>query len=463
MISYAIAARRMQSRELWRTASLLLVSLVAVAPIQLRAEVIEAPEIRFPVEKFQLKNGLTVLMAQDSSAPLISFQTWYRVGSKDEEVGATGLAHLFEHMMFRGTKRFGLGKFSDLVSFNGGTFNAYTTRDSTVYYENIPAGKLELVMELESDRMENLIVNDEVFRAEREVVKEERRLRVEDDVLGQLFERVFATGFTKHPYRWPVVGYMKDLEVMPTEKVRGFYNKFYAPNNAVLVIAGDFDPSKARKWVEKYYGVISAKPLDRTVPNPEPYQSGERFSEVREKVESEYYTLSFLTPGENDEDGFALELLGHILGSGTSSRLYKRLVYEGGLATSAGAGISRLQQHGLFHIFVTLKRGASMDAVQKVAQGEVWSARNKLYSEAEVSQAKVQVMKSYVTSLKTISGKATALGLNESLLGSYEYLFTDLARFQAVTPEKIKQVANKYLTAKRRNTVLVRPAKGGGQ
>ncbi len=443
-----------------------------VNPLSVKAaETAEAPTqaddwdeaIRFPVERYELKNGLTVLLAPDRSAPLISYQTWFRVGSKDEKPGATGLAHLFEHMMFRGAKRFGPGEMDRLVSSNGGSLNAFTTRDSTAYYLILPAGKLELAVDLESDRLESLVVNETNFFAEREVVKEERRLRVEDDVVGQLFEQIFETVFKSHPYRWPVVGYMKDLEKMPTDSVRDFHSRFYVPANAIVVIAGDFDVSSAKRLIEKYYGRIPGKPRPVEEIALEPYAKFERHAQVRKRVESEYYTLSFLTPSAGHEDGYALDLLGNILGHGTSSRLYRRLVYEAQLATGVNTGLSSLQQHGVFHVFVTLRRGASVKEVQKIVLGEIWSARNKLYQEGELKKARTQVIKSYVDSLKTIHGKASALGLNETLLGSYQHLFKDLGRYRAVTPLRIQQVANLYLTPNRRTAVIVRPEASGGR
>jgi zinc protease len=227
--------------------------------------------IRFPVEKFKLANGLTVLLNEDHSAPIISYHTWFRVGSKNEEVGYTGIAHLFEHMMFKGAKRYTGEQFDRVLQANGGVNNAFTTHDYTGYYETLPGSKLELVADIEADRMENLQITPENLTSERDVVKEERRFRVDNNPGGVLREALYGTAFKVHPYRWPVIGYMEDISRIDVAKANEFYRTYYAPNNAVLVISGDFDKAEAKRIVEKYYGAIKSQEIPQRPRPPEPH------------------------------------------------------------------------------------------------------------------------------------------------------------------------------------------------
>lgn len=226
------------------------------AQAELPTQVSIADQIRFPVEKYQLSNGLTVLLHEDHSAPIISIHQWFRVGSANEHPGRTGIAHFFEHLMFKGTPKYPNRELDRQIQANGGTNNAFTTRDYTGYYENMPSGKLELILDIESDRMRNLGFDEKEIKNEREVVKEERRYRVENNVYGYLHENVFETVFRVHPYRWPVIGYMRDLNATSIDDLKEFYRVFYAPNNAVLVITGDFKSSQAKSLIEKYYAKI---------------------------------------------------------------------------------------------------------------------------------------------------------------------------------------------------------------
>ena len=225
-------------------------------------------KINFPVEKIKLKNGMTVLLHQDRSIPMISFHQWYRVGSRHEKPGRTGLAHFFEHLMFKGTKKISRDQLEVLIQANGGSNNAFTSRDYTGYYVDFPSGQLELAMQIESDRMRNLIFDMAAIQSEREVVKEERRMRVEDSVDGSIMEATYSTVFKAHPYRWPVIGYMADLNAATIEDLKEFYRAYYAPNNTVLVVAGDFELSKAKSLVNKYYGSIKSETEDTTETPP---------------------------------------------------------------------------------------------------------------------------------------------------------------------------------------------------
>ncbi len=412
--------------------------------------------IRLDVEKYTLENGLTVLLYEDHTAPIVSYNTWFRVGSKDETPGLTGMAHLFEHMMFKGAKRYTGEQFDKILQANGAVNNAFTTQDYTGYYIDGPSNKLELIMDIESDRMVNLQVTEENLKAEREVVKEERRLRTENSVVGTIYENMFSTVYKVHPYRWPVVGWMQDLNRMTVVDCQAFYKNFYAPNNAVIVVAGDIDKARVKGLIKKYYGSLEAsKTLKKSVLPAEPAQRGERFQQVNKKVETPTLAVAFRSSKAGDDETFALDLLASILGSGESSRLHRRLVYSEQKALSAKAFNLTPQEPGIFEIMVSLRSGATDDDVLKAIYGEIWKVRKVPVSEQELSKVKNQVMMEYVSSMKTIRGKANVLALNEIMFGNYQVVFDDLIKYNNVTREQILQVADKYLRPEQRSVVKV--------
>lgn len=416
-------------------------------------------QVRFKVEKFTLPNGLTVLLHEDHSVPLVSYHTWFRVGSKDEDQGLTGMAHLFEHMMFKGAKRYTGEQFDTMLQANGATNNAFTTSDYTGYYENLPSDKLELAIDIESDRMENLQINAESLKSEREVVKEERRFRVDNNPGGLIREAMNSTVFKVSPYRWPVIGYMPDLDNVTPENATAFYKMYYAPNNAVIVVAGDFDPKEARKLIERYYGKIKSQPINRKKYIEEPTQNAARQQFLEKDVQSTQFVIAYPTPKAGTDEAYALDLLANIMGSGTSSRLHQRLVYKDQIATSASAFNWTMQDSGIFQVYVTLKPEASFDRAQRAAFGEMWRPRNLRITDVELQKAKNQVMKSYVDGLKTIHGKAEALAINEIYYGDYEQLFKDLDRYNKVTADQVKKAAQKYLGPEKSSLIVLKRKK----
>lgn len=421
-------------------------------------------QIRFKVEKYQLPNGLTVLLHEDHSVPLVSYQTWFRVGSKNEKPGLTGMAHLFEHMMFKGAKRFSGEQFDLMLQANGATNNAFTTQDYTGYYENLPSAKLELVIDIESDRMENLRITDDGLKSERDVVKEERRFRVDNNPMGILRESLFATTFRVHPYRWPVIGHMADLDNVTQHNAMEFYRTYYAPNNATVVVAGDFDPKEAKRLIEKHYGSIKSQPIPELKIAPEPKQTSPRTQFLSRDVQTTQFILSYQTPKAGTDESYALDLLANMMGRGASSRLYQRLIYKDQTASGVAVFNQTLQDAGQFQIVVTMKAGQPFASAERAVMGELWRPRNLPIKVDELQKAKNQVMKSYVDSLKTIQGKAEALAMNETLFRNYEELFKDLARYNAVTPQQIRDVAVKFLAPNQATLVVLRPkAKGANQ
>jgi len=413
------------------------------------------PSIKFDVQKYELKNGLKILLHVDKSSPLIAYYTWFKVGSRNEEPGYTGIAHLFEHMMFKGAQRYDGKSFDKILAANGATNNAFTTRDATAYYAVLPSHKLELIIDLESDRMENLQITQAHLESEREVVKEERRYRVDNQPQGSLFEGVFDTVFKVHPYRWPVIGWMSDLNRITVDKCKEFFRTYYAPNNATVVIAGDFKISEAKSLIEKYYGHISSQPLPSQSFPEEPPQTAQREKRVSKNVQNEHVAISFKTAPSSSDDVYALEILSEILGGGEFSRLYKKLVYQKQLASQVLVDHSSMAGPGVLTLYIALKPGASHSDVLQTAYSVLWDARNKLFTDKELLIAKNQVLRSHVETLKTVNGKASSLGYNEVVFGSYDHLFKDLAKYEAVTLQNLKEVSAKYLNPEQRNLIVL--------
>lgn len=436
-------------------------TIVFVLLLSHSAHAIQTPQIQLDVEKYQLGNGLTVLLHVDRSVPVVSYHTFFKVGSRDEEPGYTGLAHLFEHMMFKGAKRYKNSDFDRLLRANGASYNAWTTFDLTGYYIDLPSDKLELAIDLESDRMESLQVNEENLTSEREVVKEERRFRYDNNVRGTLWENTITQLYSKSNYRWPVIGYMEDLTRADVSKCRDFFRQYYAPNNAIIIVSGDFAPAKAKALIEKYYGHIKKQNIKRPEGLSEPQLSEQKIKIVEKDVSAELFTLSFVSTKVGHEDSYALGLLSDILGEGTSSRLYGKLVREAQFVDSISASNQGLREAGAFTIWVSMKNDAGefeRRSTLRLIEGELWRVRNRMVTARELERAKTRVMKAVVEGLKRINNRGSMLGHAELYYGDYRRGLEDLERFNAVTAEQIKAVANKYLDIKKSSLVVI--AKG---
>lgn len=416
-----------------------------------------AKAIQLPVEKYKLENGLVVLLLEDHSAPFFTYHQWFRVGSRDEKVGRTGLAHFFEHLMFKGTPQFPKGDFDRVLRANGGINNAFTTHDYTGYFESLPSGKLELAIKFESDRMRNLMFDLNEINSEREVVKEERRMRVENDVGGLIEEKMWSTLYKIHSYHWPVIGYMNDLNAASIDDMKEFYRVHYAPNNAVLVVVGDFDSSEAKKLIQNYYGKIASQDLPKRDIPAEPDQAGERRATILKPVQSVTVAAAYKTVRSGDADQYPLDILATIMGGGASSRLHRRLVYKEQVASEVSVSSYTPGEPGMFRITVAMKPGQSADPTLKKLSAEIEAVKDKPVDDRELEKAKAAVMKDYVQALKTISGKAHALALNEIYFNDYRQMFRDLESYLAVNAEQIRQVAKKYLKPTARTVVVVRP------
>lgn len=417
--------------------------------------------IQFPVEKYKLKNGLTVLLSPDTTIPSVSVHTWFRVGSKDEIVGRTGLAHFFEHMMFKGTSRYGKDTFSKFLKGKGADTNAFTSSDYTGYYINAPSEHLALLLDIEGDRMRNLVLDPKDIQSEREVVKEERRVRTENSIPGSMREKMMGLMYQSSPYRWPVIGYMTDLNAASMSDMHSFYRTYYSPNNAVLVIVGNFNASEAKALIEKTHGALPMEEIKRPPSKPEPEQKKERRVVIDREAQAPSFNIVYHTPDASHKDQFALDLIAIILGKGESSRLHRQLVYKNQVALSAQAYTYQKTLSSEFGIDVDLKPTAHLEKSILTVEYEVKRLREAPISQKELSKARNIAMKSYVDALKSISGRAYALASSEIMHNDYRQIFTDLAEYQKVKVSDIERVASKYLNPNQRNIVIVNPKKAG--
>lgn len=419
--------------------------------------------IQFPVEKYELKNGLTVLLHPDNTIPSVSLQTWFRVGSKDEVPGRTGLAHFFEHMMFKGTEKFGKDTWGKVLNGKGAETNAFTSNDYTGYYINAPAEHLELLLDIESDRMRNLKLDPKEVQSEREVVKEERRMRYEDNIDGGIREKMTDIMFEKLPYHWLPIGSMADLNAASMDDLRAFYKTYYSPNNAILVIAGQFDKEAAKKLINKYYAGLPREEIKRPLITQEVPQTKARKAVIQREAQSPTVAIGYRLPDIKSHDHYALDLLSIILGQGQSSRLYKKLVYENEIALNAYASSWGQTLAGQFSVYVTLKPKTNPDMVADMIEKEVRTLRDKPVTQKELDKARNLFLKDYVDGLKKVSGRARTLASYETLLGDYRRIFADLKEYAAVTPQDVQKMAQNYLKPDSRNTVIVLPRKPGGK
>jgi zinc protease len=416
-------------------------------------------KLKIPVTKTILPNGLTVLINPGHQVPTVTFQMWFRVGSKYEEPGYTGIAHLFEHMMFKGGKRYNEESFKKLFLANGVNYNAFTTYDYTGYYEDFPPEKLNLILDMESDRLENLALTAENLKSERDVVKEERRMRVDNSISGILNETLWSTAFQVHPYRWPVIGWMKDLDHLSLEKCKSFFKTYYSAANAVLVVAGDIDPQNALQLIQEKFGSLEKVTIPTRMIKPEPPQTGEKKVVLKKDVQSVTLTVGFHTVKQGDPDGYALDLVANIYSEGDSSRLYKRLVNKDQFALGVEASSVTLEDPGMFEIVMQLKPKVDYRLALKSALNEL--TRLNTVSENELNKAKNQIFRHWVESLKTVHKKSYDLALNEIVTGDYQNMFNDITKYQNVTLDDIKRVINKYFTSQNRTVVAIVPQNSG--
>ena len=315
------------------------------------------------IKEFRLDNGLQVLILEDHAVPLVTVQVWYRVGSRNERPGITGISHFLEHMMFKGTPKYGPGLYTQLIQRYGGTQNAFTSYDMTAYYSVLPSARLELALDLEADRMAHLLLDPQEIKAEREVVKEERRLR-ENAPTGPMYEVLGALAYKAHPYHWPTIGWMSDIESITREELEAHYKTYYVPNNATVIIVGDVDTSQTMAAVRRYFESLPQGPPPPPVRPPEPPQLGEHRAEIPRPTALAALAMAYHIPAFDHADALPLEVLGQILSQGQSSRLYRDLVYQRQLATSISANADLRIDPGLFTIVSMVQAGKTPAEVE---------------------------------------------------------------------------------------------------
>ena len=429
------------------------------APFTLSAQ--DMPEIKF--EKFVLSNGLQVILHEDHSTPIVSVNVWYHVGSKNEKIGRTGFAHLFEHLMFEGSGNVAEGLFDKWLEAAGGDNNGSTTEDRTNYWENIPSNSLELALYLDSDRMAHLLdaIDQEKLDTQRDVVKNERRQGVDNQPYGRVDEVELEALFPySHPYSWPVIGSMVDLSAASLEDVQDFFKRYYAPNNASLCIAGDIDPVETKKLVKKYYGDIPPGPPVERYTEWIPKLQGEKTIQMKDNVSLARIYMSWPTPALYKPGDAELDMLASILSDGKNSRLYKSLVYDKQIAQDVNAYQSSMEIAGVFHIVATAKPGISLDQLKKEIDSELNKMISQPPSKEELQTAKNDWEAGYIRRLQSVGGfggKADQLNSYNTIAGRPDYFKEDMQRYYKVTPEAVQKIVKNYVTPENRVVLYVTP------
>ena len=447
----------MKQRKLGALFLLLAVPLISSVWATDSVAQVAMPRINF--EQKTLPNGMRVLSAVDHSSPTVAIQVWYHVGSKDDPPGRSGFAHLFEHIMFKATKNMKSEMMDRLTEDVGGFNNAFTNPDVTVYYEVVPSNYLETLLWAEADRLAGLTVDEPNFKSERSVVEEEYRQSYLAPPYGMLEYLIEQQSFTTHPYKRPTIGSIEDLEAASLENVRAFHETFYRPDNATLVVVGDFDPKQLEAWVARYLTPIPkpAIPLPR-VNIKEPERTAERrITHYAANVPLPAIALTYLTPSEKSRDAEPLQVAATILAQGESSRLYRSLIYDQQIAQSADATPDLREDASVFYFNVVLASGKKPEDVERALLAEITKIQDAPVSGAELDKAKNQLVTNELRQRETSNGKALALGSSAVLLGDPNRVNTDLARLQAVTAADVQRVMKRYFTPANRLVIYYLP------
>ncbi|MGH9898750.1 MAG: M16 family metallopeptidase [Pyrinomonadaceae bacterium] len=410
-----------------------------------------------------LPNGLKVITLQDNSSPTVAINVWYHVGSKDDPQGRSGFAHLFEHIMFKSTKNMKSEMLDRLTEDVGGYNNAFTSNDMTVYHEVVPSNHLERLLWAEADRLASLNVDDPNFKSERDVVKEEFRQSVLAQPYGKLFLLLDQKSYTAHPYKRPTIGNIEELDAASLEDVISFHKTYYRPDNATLVVVGDFDQKQLDTWVDKYFSLVGkpASAIPR-VTIAEPARSSEkRFTEYAENVPLPAVAFTYLTPDAKSDDAYALEVLETILTDGPSSRLYHSLVYEQQLAQEVSTDTDLREDNGLFVFNMTMASGKKPEDGERALLAEIKKVVEVSVTAAELDKARTKRITRQYRERERSEGKALALGFASVILGDTARVNSAIDRITKITTDDVRRVANKYLLDKNRVTIYYLPqAKG---
>lgn len=412
-----------------------------------------------PVQEFVLDNGLKVLLLEDHKSPAVTFQVWYRVGGRNEKDGKSGLAHFLEHMMFKGTPTTGPEEYSRIIAKNGGRSNAFTSSDMTVYFATMSREKIGIELDLEADRMANAQLGEKYFSAEKKVIQEERRLRTDDNPASALSEVASAVAFMVHPYRRPIVGWMEDIENLTRQDLVDFYKLYYEPNNAIVVMVGDFSSAEMIEKIRAAFGKIPRGPEPPKVNVEEPEQRGERRVILKKEAELPFTLMFYHAPNLKSPDSFALDVLSVVLAGGRSSRLYRDLVYEKRLARSVDADYSAVSVDPMgFSITAQLLPGVEPAKLEREIERGLDEVKARLISERDLQKAKNQIEAAFVFAQDSIFGQAMKIGYYE-ITGGWRQMDDYLNGIRKVTRDDIRRVARQYLKTDTRTVGTLIPTK----
>ena len=448
-------------RRVWLLVALLAVSWLSLNAIPARAA--DEGNLFNQVVEHKLANGLKVLLLREPRAPIITLQVWYRVGSRNEALGKTGISHLCEHMMFKGTAKYGPKYFSREVQKVGGTDNAFTSRNYTAYFETGPKDQLRHWLEMEADRMRGINVDQKDFDLEKKVVIEERRMRTEDDPGSFMQEAAMAATFEAHPYQWPIIGWLHDIGSISLDDYRTYYHRYYLPNNCTLVVVGDIDPKEALTQIEATFGQLPAGPEPPKVTAKEPKQYGPRRVEVYREAQFPFILMNYHVPNWQKDDAYPLELLSRILSAGRSSRLYHDLVYQQKLALEAGADYDLdTTDPFIFSLYGQPMPGKTIAQLEAALNAEIKRLQTDLVEAKELQKAKNQTAASFYMAMDSIFYRGMLLGRTETV-ARWTLLKDYIPKIQQVTSEQIREVAKKYLVAANRTAGILVPLKTTGK
>lgn len=414
---------------------------------------------QFQIKTHTLKNGMKIIVEEDHSIPNVALYIFYRIGSRNERPGTTGLSHFFEHMMFNGAKKYGPKQFDRVMEAAGGSNNAYTSRDLTVYQDWFPRSAIEQIFDLEADRIRDLSFDPKVIESERGVVASERRTSVDSNNFGILFEQLYATAYIAHPYQWPVVGWMVDIENWKLEDLKRHFEMGYSPSNATMVVSGDTTAEEIIRLAEKFIEPIPSHEPPAKVTTKEPDQLGERRVTVRKFAQLPLLMMGYHIPGTTSPDYYPLQVLQTILFSGQSSRMYQRLVDKDQIALFVNGGGGMTFDPTLFTISSQPKAGVQPETVEKAIYEELDRVKTSAIADQELEKAKNILLANFYRQMKTISGKANTLGSYEVFFGDYRKLFTAADDYSKVTKDDVQRVARKYFNEKNRTVATLIPEK----
>ena len=433
-------------------------NVLALASILFLALTANAQKVEF--EEYDLSNGLHVILHQDNSAPVVTVNVMYHVGAKDEEDGKTGMAHFYEHLLFTGTKNIERGKWSEIQSARGGTGNATTDWDRTNYYQTYPSNELQLALWMESERLLHPIIDQKAVDTQNEVVKEEKRERMDNAPYGKvIYGDVYNHIFDKHNYGRPMIGYIKDLDAATLEEFQAFYNKWYMPNNAVLVVAGDFDKGETKAWIKDYFASIPKREEPKRVKIIEPERTQEkRVEEFDSNIQLPLVGMAFKTPSFKDRDAKVLNVISTILSDGKSSRLYKKLVDDKKMALQAFSFSRPLEDYSVYLIGSILAQGTNNDDLIKEIDEEIVKLQTELISDEDLQKVRNKFENQFVASNSNVEGIASSLARYYLLGGDTNMINKELDIINSITKEEVRDVAKKYLAKDRRVVMDYLPA-----